>query len=105
MVMAFYYDWLFSLDTFWLFSPVSNKIISIVYKVGIVLMTVLGILLQCGIGTNHFSFSSFRMFTTLSNCAVIAFYCVLHFKPPFSVVELFEVYFSSKYRIYYKMDT
>lgn len=60
-----------------------NRNISYVYKAGIVLMAVLGILLQCGIGTAHFSFSSFRMFTTLSNCAVALYYilyliCVLH---------------------------
>lgn len=35
---------------------------------------VIGILLQCGVGTAHFSLSSFRMFTTLSNLAVAVFF-------------------------------
>lgn len=37
---------------------------------------VVGILLQCGLGSSTFSLSTFRMFTTLSNCAIALFYFV-----------------------------
>lgn len=49
---------------------------SIIYKSFIILASVIGILLQCGIGTAHFSISSFRMFTTLSNFAVAIFFTI-----------------------------
>lgn len=49
---------------------------TIIYKGLFVLSAVIGILLQCGIGTDHFSLSSFRMFTTLSNLAVAVFFVV-----------------------------
>ncbi len=42
----------------------------------IILAAVIGILLQCGLGSESFSFSTFRMFTTLSNCAVALYYIV-----------------------------
>ena len=48
--------------------------ISIIYKCLIVLSAFVGILLQCEVGTDNFSLSSFRMFTTLSNLAVAVFY-------------------------------
>ena len=48
--------------------------LSVEFKILIVLMAVTGILLQCGVGTDHFSFDSFRMFTTLSNLAVALFF-------------------------------
>ena len=43
---------------------------SLIYKAFIVLVAAIGILLQCEVGTSGFSFTSFRMFTTLSNVAV-----------------------------------
>ncbi|MDO4842376.1 MAG: Pr6Pr family membrane protein [Phoenicibacter congonensis] len=49
---------------------------SLVYKTLIVLAAVVGILLQCEIGTSNFSLYSFRMFTTLSNLAVALFFAV-----------------------------
>ena len=52
----------------------NKKKISLIYKVFIVLAAVIGILLQCEIGTSNFSLSSFRMFTTLSNLAVAVFF-------------------------------
>lgn len=57
------------------FKGQKNKI-AIIYKGLIVLSAVIGILLQCGIGTDHFSLSSFRMFTTLSNLLTAAFFVV-----------------------------
>ncbi len=48
--------------------------LSIVYKCLIVLSAIVGILLQCEVGTDNFSFYSFRMFTTMSNLAVAVFY-------------------------------
>ena len=48
--------------------------ISLAYKCLIFLCTVVGILLQCEVGTSNFSLYSFRMFTTLSNLAVAVFY-------------------------------
>ncbi len=48
--------------------------ISLICKSCIVLAAVVGILLQCEIGTGNFSLSSFRMFTTLSNLAVAIFF-------------------------------
>ena len=54
---------------------------SLIYKSFIALAAVVGILLQCEIGTGDFSLSSFRMFTTLSNLAVAVFfvaYDVMH---------------------------
>lgn len=50
--------------------------ISIIYKILIVLAAMIGILLQCEVGTEHFSINSFRMFTTLSNLAVAFFFIV-----------------------------
>ena len=47
---------------------------SLIYKAAIVLAVIIGVLLQCEVGTNNFSLSSFRMFTTLSNLAVALFY-------------------------------
>lgn len=52
----------------------NKKKISLIYKGFIVLAAVIGILLQCEIGTSNFSLSSFRMFTTLSNLAVAVFF-------------------------------
>ena len=49
---------------------------SLIYKVFIVLVAAIGILLQCEVGTSGFSFTSFRMFTTLSNVAVAVFFVV-----------------------------
>ena len=49
---------------------------SLIYKAAIVLAVIIGILLQCEVGTSNFSLSSFRMFTTLSNCAVAVFFVV-----------------------------
>ena len=49
---------------------------SLIYKGFIVLAAIVGILLQCGLGTGRFSFISFRMFTTLSNLAVALFFIV-----------------------------
>ena len=51
-----------------------KRIISLAYKCLILLCAVIGILLQCEVGTSNFSLFSFRMFTTLSNLAVTAFY-------------------------------
>ena len=48
--------------------------VSVGSEILIVLMAATGILLQCGVGTDHFSFVSFRMFTTLSNLAVALFF-------------------------------
>ncbi len=48
--------------------------LSIVYKCLIAFSAIVGILLQCGLGTGSFSLYSFRMFTTLSNLAVAVFY-------------------------------
>ena len=52
----------------------TKRKISLAYKCLIFLCTVVGILLQCEVGTDKFSLSSFRMFTTLSNLAVAVFY-------------------------------
>ena len=52
----------------------TKRKISLAYKCLILLSAVVGILLQCGIGTGSFSLCSFRMFTTLSNLAVAMFY-------------------------------
>ena len=51
-----------------------KRIISLVFKCLVFLSAVTGILLQCEVGTNCFSLYSFRMFTTLSNLAVVVFY-------------------------------
>ncbi len=51
-----------------------KRIISLAYKCLILLCAVIGILLQCEVGTSNFSLYSFRMFTTLSNLAVAVFY-------------------------------
>ena len=51
-----------------------KRTISLAYKCLILLCAVIGILLQCEVGTSNFSLYSFRMFTTLSNLAVAAFY-------------------------------
>lgn len=53
-----------------------RKTVSVGFKILIVLMATVGILLQCGVGTDHFSLDSFRMFTTLSNLAVLLFFLV-----------------------------
>lgn len=53
--------------------------ISLIYKGLIVLCAIIGILLQCEVGTSYFSLYSFRMFTTLSNLAVAIFYIVYIF--------------------------
>ncbi len=53
---------------------IKDRKISIIYKSLILVSAILGILLQCEIGTNNFSLISFRMFTTLSNLAVAIFY-------------------------------
>jgi hypothetical protein len=53
---------------------VTNRKISLAYKCLIFLCAVVGILLQCEVGTSNFSLYSFRMFTTLSNLAVAMFY-------------------------------
>lgn len=49
---------------------------SVAFKALIVLAAVAGILLQCEAGTARFSLTSFRMFTTLSNLAVAAYFTV-----------------------------
>jgi hypothetical protein len=49
---------------------------SLIYKAAIVLAVIIGVLLQCEVGTSNFSLSSFRMFATLSNCAVAIFFVV-----------------------------
>ena len=49
---------------------------SLIYKGFIVLAAMVGILLQCEVGTSEFSLTSFRMFTTLSNLAVAVFFAV-----------------------------
>jgi hypothetical protein len=51
-----------------------KRTISLAYKFLILLCVVIGILLQCEVGTSDFSLYSFRMFTTLSNLAVAVFY-------------------------------
>ena len=51
-----------------------KRTISLAYKCLILLCAVIGILLQCEVGTSNFSLYSFRMFTTLSNIAVAVFY-------------------------------
>lgn len=53
---------------------------SLIYKECIILSAIIGILLQCEIGTSYFSLSTFRMFTTLSNLAVAIFYIVYIFR-------------------------
>lgn len=53
-----------------------QRTMSVIFKCLIFLSAVLGILLQCEVGTSDFSLSSFRMFTTLSNLAVALFYLV-----------------------------
>ena len=53
-----------------------QRTMSVIFKCLIFLSAVLGILLQCKVGTSDFSLSSFRMFTTLSNLAVAMFYLV-----------------------------
>lgn len=55
---------------------IKDRKISIIYKSLILVSAILGILLQCEIGTSNFSLSSFRMFTTLSNLAVAIFYFI-----------------------------
>lgn len=47
---------------------------SAVFKIWIIFAGVLGILLQCGLGSGEMSLESFVMFTTLSNVAVIVYY-------------------------------
>ena len=51
-----------------------DRKVSVTYKMILAAAAVIGILLQCGVGTAHFSLSSFRMFTTLSNFAVAVFF-------------------------------
>jgi hypothetical protein len=53
-----------------------KRTLSLIFKCLILLSAVAGILLQCEVGTSNFSLYSFRMFTTLSNLAVAAFYLV-----------------------------
>lgn len=47
---------------------------SLVLKFFVVLSALVGILLQCGIVHGSFSLESFRMFTTLSNLAVVIYF-------------------------------
>lgn len=56
--------------------PTQKEKLSLIYKGLIALAAVVGILLQCEIGTSDFSLSSLRMFTTLSNLAVAAFFII-----------------------------
>ena len=56
--------------------PTQKEKFSLIYKGVIALAAVVGILLQCEIGTSDFSLSSLRMFTTLSNLAVAAFFII-----------------------------
>lgn len=47
---------------------------SIFVKGFIIIAAVCGIMLQCGVANGQFSFATFRMFTTLSNLAVVIYF-------------------------------
>lgn len=49
---------------------------SIAFKVFLILAAITGILLQCGITEKSFSLESLRMFTTLSNLAVVIYFII-----------------------------
>lgn len=53
---------------------IKDRIFSLVFKTFICAAVIFGVLMQCGVGTSGFSFQSVKMFTTLSNIAVLAYF-------------------------------
>ena len=51
-----------------------KKCAKTILHICIILSSFIGILLQCGLGSSSFSFRTFRMFTTLSNLAVLIYF-------------------------------